>query len=115
MNTDRLTTDPLDELFDVLNQDGSPTGQVKRRGDVHSDGDWHRAFHLWLVARDEYGIDRVLFQRRASGKDTWPDHLDVAVGGHFRAGETIEDAVREIDEEIPYLTPGFATWQQAKW
>jgi len=33
--------------------------------------------------------------------------LDVAVGGHFRAGETLEQAVREADEEIG-LTIGLA-------
>ena len=98
--TGRHVTDPADELFDVLTEDGSPTGETKRRADVHRDGDWHRAFHLWVVQRPAEGPDHVLFQRRADGKDTWPNRLDVAVGGHFRAGETIDDVVREIDEEI---------------
>ncbi len=94
------STDPADELFDVLTEDGRPTGETKRRADVHRDGDWHRAFHLWVVQKPQDGIDRVLFQRRSSGKDTWPNRLDVAVGGHFRAGETIHDVIREADEEI---------------
>ncbi len=96
----RRITDPADELFDVLDENGGLTGQVKRRADVHRDGDWHRAFHLWLFARDLSGEDIVLFQRRSDGKDTWPNRLDVAVGGHFRAGETLEDVVREVNEEI---------------
>ncbi len=100
MTGQRTTTDPADELFDVLNEDGSPTGRVKRRADVHRDGDWHRAFHLWLFARDPTGEGVVLFQRRSDGKDTWPNRLDVAVGGHFRAGETLDDVVREVDEEV---------------
>ena len=33
-------------------------------------------------------------------KDTWPGALDVAVGGHLRAGETLAEAVREAEEEI---------------
>lgn len=94
------TTDPADELFDVVDQDGIPTGGTKRRADVHRDGDWHRAFHLWMVARGDDGVPRVLFQRRSSGKDTWPNRLDVSVGGHFRSGETIDDVVREVDEEV---------------
>ncbi len=98
--TVRPLTDPADELFDVLTEDGDPTGECKRRADVHRDGDWHRAFHLWVVQRPPGEPDRVLFQRRASGKDTWPNRLDIAVGGHFRSGETIEDVIREIDEEI---------------
>ncbi len=84
----------------MLNEDGSFTGEVKRRADVHRDGDWHRAFHLWVVSGTSVGEGRVLFQRRSPGKDTWPNHLDVAVGGHYRAGETVSDVIREIDEEI---------------
>ena len=98
--SDENTASPPDELFDVLNEDGSARGEVKRRADVHRDGDWHRAFHLWIVGRSEVGAAEVLFQRRSSRKDTWPLRLDVAVGGHYRAGETIHDVVREVDEEV---------------
>ena len=42
----------------------------------------------------------MLFQRRSGSKDTWPGALDVAVGGHLRAGETLAEAVREAEEEI---------------
>ncbi len=49
---------------------------------------------------DEDGSRFVLFQRRSATKDTWPGALDVAVGGHLRAGETLGDAVRECEEEI---------------
>src|SRR6185312_9838509 len=91
---------PPDELFDVVDEDGAPTGEVKRRAEVHRDGDWHRAFHLWIVARSQDGVSEILFQRRSARKDTWPGRLDIAVGGHYRSGETIEDVVREIDEEV---------------
>ncbi len=98
--SERVTTDPADELFDVLDDAGNVTGVVKRRADVHRDGDWHRAFHLWLFAGMDDGSVAVLFQRRSAGKDTWPNRLDVAVGGHYRTGETLSDVVREIEEEI---------------
>ncbi|HEX3722151.1 MAG TPA: NUDIX domain-containing protein, partial [Nitrolancea sp.] len=102
MMRDVHSASPPDELFDVLNADGTPTGEVKRRADVHGDGDWHRAFHLWIVRRTETGRCEVLFQRRSSRKDTWPNRLDIAVGGHYGAGETIKDVVREIDEELGF-------------
>lgn len=88
-----------DELFDVLNEDGSATGFVKRRADVHRDGDWHRAIHIWI-----FGVyDRVphlLLNLRSDQKDTWPGRLDVTVGGHLGAGESPHDAWREVREEI---------------
>lgn len=91
-------TDP-DELFDVLDGTGLPTGAVKRRADVHRDGDWHRSFHCWVLLE---GGPRpsILYQRRGLHKDTWPGRLDVTVGGHYGHGETLVDVVREVEEEI---------------
>ena len=84
------------ELLDVLNPDGAPTGERKARALIHRDGDLHRAFHLWIVKEGRY----VLFQRRSQHKDIEPNKLDVTVGGHFGAGETINEVLRETEEEI---------------
>jgi len=88
-----------DELFDVCDAEGRPTGRTKRRADVHRDGDWHRAFHCW-VTLEGGDVPVLLLQRRGAQKDTWPLKLDVTVGGHFAAGETLADVVREAEEEI---------------
>ncbi len=93
-----LPQDP-DELFDVVDERGRPTGIVKRRADVHRDGDWQRAVHVWIVGIDA-GQPFILFQRRASGKETWPDKLDATAAGHLGAGESATDALREIEEEL---------------
>jgi isopentenyldiphosphate isomerase len=94
-----------DELFDVVTEDGVPTGEVKRRADVHRDGDWHRAIHVWV-----YGVDAdgpfVLFNQRGLQKDTWAGYLDVTVGGHLGAGEDVDQAFREIEEEIGIAADG---------
>lgn len=66
---------------------------------MHRDGEWHAALHIWvgsLVA----GVPHVLLQRRSQTKDTWPGRIDVAVGGHIRAGEDAAAAMREAREEI---------------
>jgi isopentenyldiphosphate isomerase len=93
-----LAQDP-DELFDVVNEDGSPTGRSKRRADVHRDGDWHRAVHVWIYGIDDTG-PYLLLNQRGRNKDTWPLALDATVGGHLGAGETVQDAFREIEEEV---------------
>ncbi len=85
-----------DELLEVLDDAGLPTGEARRRADVHADGDWHRAFHLWVVREGRL----VLMQRRSPHKDLEPGRLDVTVGGHVRFGETVLDVVREAEEEI---------------
>jgi isopentenyldiphosphate isomerase len=87
------------ELFDIVTADGETTGQTKRRADVHRDGDWHRALHIWV-----YGVDKdgpyILMQQRGMAKDTNPGKMDPAVSGHLGAGETVEDSFREMREEI---------------
>lgn len=88
-----------DELFDVVTADGEPTGITKRRADVHRDGDWHRAIHVWVYGRDDSG-PYLLLNQRGRHKDTWPLALDATVGGHLAAGETVEQAYREVEEEI---------------
>ncbi len=85
-----------DEYLDVLDDSGLPTGQTKRRAEVHADGDWHRSFHLWIVKEQRF----VLMQRRSAGKDLEPGRIDVSVGGHFSAGETLLDVLREAEEEL---------------
>lgn len=36
----------------------------------------------------------------AAGKDTWPNKLDVTVGGHLETGESALDGLREVEEEL---------------
>ncbi len=83
----------------MLGPDGHATGETKARADVHRDGDWHASLHVW-VATLASGVPELILQRRSGSKDTWPDRLDVAVGGHVRAGETVVDTLREAEEEI---------------
>lgn len=93
------STDPQGEEFDLLDERGRPLGVRKPRGEVHRDGDWHAALHLWVGGVGPDG-PFVVLQRRSRTKDTWPGFLDVAVGGHLRAGESLVETVREADEEI---------------
>lgn len=88
------------EPFDVITANGAPTGRVKPRAEVHRDGDWHRAIHVWVAGVDDRGVPCLTVQRRSPRKDTWPDRFDATVGGHFRAGETLASALREVEEEI---------------
>jgi isopentenyldiphosphate isomerase len=88
------------EPFDVITADGRPTGRVKTRVEVHRDGDWHRAIHVWVAGVDDRGASFLIFQRRSPHKDTWPARYDATVGGHYRAGETLAETLREVEEEI---------------
>jgi isopentenyldiphosphate isomerase len=86
-----------EELLEVFDAAGRGTGRTKTRAAVHLEGDWHQAFHCWIVRRQG---QEVVLQRRALLKDTYPGCWDAAAAGHWRFGETPRQAAREIVEEL---------------
>jgi 8-oxo-dGTP pyrophosphatase MutT (NUDIX family) len=86
------------ELLDVFDEHGRWLG-VKDRELVHSDGDWHRCFHYWIVSCRP--TPHLIVQRRALEMRDFPGMLDVSVSGHLLAGEKLDDAIRrELHEEL---------------
>ena len=80
-----------------------PTGEVRPRSQVHAEGLYHRAVHVWLVAPSR---GEVLLQLRAACKDSWPGRLDISCAGHISAGDLpLETAVRELQEELGLRLP----------
>lgn len=51
--------------FDIFTMKGVPAGEVKARGLVHRDEDWHRSVHVWLVDREK---QVVALQKRSPNK-----------------------------------------------
>jgi isopentenyldiphosphate isomerase len=86
-----------EELLEVFDSGGRPTGRARSRAAVHLDGDWHQAFHCWIVRRHR---EEVVLQRRALVKDTFAGLWDAAAAGHWRFGERPDEAAREIAEEL---------------
>ncbi len=95
--------DPAEPL-EVLDGRGHPTGHVKSRAEVHLAGDWHRAFHCWIIRPGPRG-EEVVLQRRALTKDTFPGCWDASAAGHWRAGESPAEAAREVAEELGLVVP----------
>lgn len=85
------------EYFDLLDENGNKTGNIKLRSEVHRDGDWHKAVHIWII-NDE---GEILLQRRCATKESYPNMLDISSAGHLSAGdESLSGAIREIKEEL---------------
>lgn len=87
------------ELLDIYDDSLTKIG-IKARPAVHRDGDWHCVFHCWVIYRDENAQYWVIVQKRASTKATFPNYLDVSAAGHYEAGETMQEGVREVQEEL---------------
>ncbi len=88
------------ELFDICDEQGNPTGATVERSEAHAHGICHRTAHIW-IAKKENGRYKVLLQKRAMNKDSFPGRYDTSSAGHIQAGdEPIESALRELGEEL---------------
>ena len=90
----------MSEWFDVVDENGHPTGEIVEREYAHSHGIRHRTAHLWLV-RERDGRIEVLLQKRSANKDSHPGCYDISSAGHIPAGVEYEpSAIRELKEEL---------------
>lgn len=74
------------------------SGVIKTRKQAISDGDWIGTFNLWIIQSQP--IPSIIYQQRSSNSYWAPNKLDVTAGGHYKAGETIYDGLREVHEEL---------------
>ena len=89
------------EYFDILDENGNKTGKIKLRTEVHRDGDWHKAIHIWII--NDKGD--ILLQRRSADKDSNPNMLDISCAGHLTAGDdSLNGAIRELN--VPATATG---------
>lgn len=86
------------EYLRIFDKNRNPIG-VATREEVHKVGHWHEVFHCWFVSKEE-GKDYIYLQLRSETKKDYPNLLDITAAGHLLADETVENGVREIQEEI---------------
>lgn len=95
------TTDPQDEIFDVVNELDQVIGQATR-GEVHAQRLLHRAVSVFVF--NFKGL--LLLQLRSPTKDEYPDCFTSSASGHLDSGEDYETAaVRELQEELQLESP----------
>jgi isopentenyldiphosphate isomerase len=88
------------ELFDIVDENGTPTGETVEREYAHSHGIRHRTSHVWLL-RLRNGVPQVLLQIRSPDKDSYPGCYDISSAGHIPAGDGfLDSALRELREEL---------------
>lgn len=91
-------------LIDIYTDSNEHLGTEDKRV-AHQNGLWHRTFSCLAL---NPATATVLLQKKSPGRYVFdrPDQADFTVGGHYHAGETIPEGVRELREElgldIPY-------------
>jgi len=87
----------MEEMLDILNSDGTLTGEIISKKDAHKNGVWHRAAHVWFFNNN----NEILLQKRANHIESHPGKYDISAAGHLTAGDTfIKGALREVKEEL---------------
>ena len=90
----------MSEWFDIVDENGHPTGEIVKREYAHRHGIRHRTAHLWLV-RERDGRVQVLLQKRSANRDSHPGCYDISSAGHIPAGVDYRpSAIRELKEEL---------------
>ena len=88
------------EIFDVVDEKGRPTGDRVERSIAHKEGIRHATSHVWIV-RNVDGRLQVLLQKRSMTKDSYPGQYDTSSAGHITAGDDpASSALRELKEEL---------------
>lgn len=87
----------MEELIDVLDENGNKTGEILTREQIHKRGLCHRI--VVIVVIDAQG--NILMQKRSKSKKENPGKWDVTAAGHVSSGQTvIQAAIRETLEEV---------------
>ena len=87
----------MEEMLDVLNENGIKTGEILPRSEIHKRGLWHRAIVVAIVNEK----NEILLQQRSANKDKNPGLWDISVAGHISSGQdALSAATREINEEV---------------
>ncbi|MEH6945370.1 NUDIX hydrolase [Bacillus sp. JJ722] len=86
------------ELIKIFDKHRNQIG-ITSRDLVHEKGYWHETFHCWLLQK-ENDRNYIYLQIRSDKKKDFPSLIDITAAGHIIANETIDDGIREVNEEL---------------
>lgn len=90
-------SDVMDEVMDILNEDGTKSGRCTTKQEIYEKGYWYRTVHIWII-NDKH---ELLMQKRNPNKNTYPNLWALSLAGHVLKDETSKEAaVRELKEEL---------------
>ncbi len=94
-------SDVMTELLDILNEDGTKTGECATKAEIYKHGYWHRTVHIWVINDQQ----ELLMQKRNPFKKTFANLWAISAAGHVLSGESsLESGIRELKEELDITT-----------
>ncbi len=90
------------EPIEVLDKEGTPTGEIGILDDVVGRGLWCRSTHVWLINSKQ----EIYIQQRSFKMFNNPGKWGEAGGGYITAGHSaLQTAQKEIQEELSLNVP----------
>lgn len=87
------------EIFDIIDENGNPTGKTVERSIAHAEGIRHRTAHIWIIRRKME--EQRSFFKKIQKQGFFSRKFDTSSAGHIQAGdEPLESALRELKEEL---------------
>ena len=85
------------EILDIVDMNGEPTGESFTRQEIHDRGLLHRTAHIWIYSPE----GKLLLQKRSKTKRDNPGLYDTSSSGHILAGlSPKEGALEELNDEL---------------
>lgn len=87
----------MEELLEVVTEEGNPTGEILSRDEIHNKNLLHNEIAVFVINKE--GL--VLLQKRAATKKSNPLCWGSSCAGHVGVSESLEEAtLRELKEEL---------------
>lgn len=71
----------MEEMIDVLDENGIKTGEILSRKEIHKKGLWHKIIVVAIIDEN----NQILMQQRSYKKVTGPGKWDISAAGHVSA------------------------------
>ena len=84
----------MSEMWDILGEDGEPTGVLKERGPLGA-GEYHLVVHVWIMN----GRGELLVSKRTPNKP-WPLMWETTGGSAVAGQDSLAAALAEAREEL---------------
>jgi len=85
----------LPELWDILDENGNPTGRLHERGKPMNNGEYHLEVYVWI----ENGKGEYLISQRTPNK-TFPLMWECTGGNAVAGDDSLTTALKEVNEEL---------------
>ncbi len=86
----------MEEIWDLVDENGKETGKVMRKGEKVPEGFYHRGVDVWFINSD----NQILIQKRSPGKRLSPNVWAMTGGSVIKGESSLQTIEREVKEEL---------------